>query len=242
MNRRLHVGDKVGRPVFEGDYRIPTELEVVGILRGSAHDARDHDLWAGFASFEYLSSHELYSSQPVSLLLLPVAGRKAELDAWLKQSVASERTAVHTYDARLRQHRQNTQDMLRAFALVESAVAIIAAVALAVLSYTFYVQRREEFGTLHALGHRRLWLVLRTARETVSVVGVAWLIGAGVCIAGLVYMRASVFAPQGLTLDPLNPAPWLFTLPIPLVVVAVGAGLVAWMLSRLDPVSIIESR
>jgi hypothetical protein len=42
--------------------------------------------------------------------------------------------------------------------------------------------------------------------------------------------------------DFLNPAPWLFTLPMPLAVVAVSTGLVAWTLSRLDPVSIIERR
>jgi ABC-type lipoprotein release transport system permease subunit len=242
MNRGLGVGDRVGRPVYGDDYRIPTEMEVVGILSSSVPDGRDHELWAGLASFEYLSSHELYSSQPVSLLVLPAEGRKAELDAWLEGSVASEQTAVQTYEVRLTQHRRNSGDMLKAFAAAEGAIAAIAAVALAVLSYTFYVQRREEFGTLHALGHRRLWLVLRTARETMSVVGVAWLIGAGVCIAGLLYMRSSVFAPQGLTLDLLNPAPWLFTLPIPLTAIAVGTGLVAWMLSRLDPVSIIERR
>ena len=132
--------------------------------------------------------------------------------------------------------------MLQAFAVAEGAIAIMVAVALAALSYTFYVQRREEFGTLHALGHHRLWLVLRTARETASVVGLAWLLGASVCIAGLVYMRTRVFAPAGLSLDLLNPAPWLFTLPVPLVVVTVGAGLVAWMLAKLDPVAMIERR
>jgi ABC-type antimicrobial peptide transport system permease subunit len=132
--------------------------------------------------------------------------------------------------------------LLLAFAVVESVIAIVAAIALAVLSYTFFAQRREEFGILHAMGHSRRWLVLRTVGEAVSVVAVAWLIGAAVCGVGLVYMQANVYAPKGLTLDFFNPAPWLFTLPMPLAVVAVSAGLVAWMLARLDPVSIIERR
>jgi hypothetical protein len=55
-------------------------------------------------------------------------------------------------------------------------------------------------------------------------------------------MQANVYAPKGLTLDLFNPAPWLFTLPMPLAVTAVSTGLVAWMLSRLDPVSVIERR
>ena len=65
---------------------------------------------------------------------------------------------------------------------------------------------------------------------------------AAVCVAGLLYMQAGLYAPKGLTLDIFNPAPWLFALPMPVTVVIVSAGLVAWMLSRLDPVSIIERR
>jgi hypothetical protein len=36
--------------------------------------------------------------------------------------------------------------------------------------------------------------------------------------------------------------PWLFTLPIPVAVIAASGGLVARMLRRLDPVSVIERR
>jgi hypothetical protein len=71
---------------------------------------------------------------------------------------------------------------------------------------------------------------------------VAWLIGAVVCAAGMVYMQANVYAPRGLTLDFFNPAPWLFTLPMPVSVIVVSTGLVAWTLSRLDPVAVIERR
>ncbi len=84
--------------------------------------------------------------------------------------------------------------------------------------------------------------ILRTVRETVSVVAVAWLMGAAVCMAGLAYMHIGVYVSKGLTLNFFNPAPWLFILPMPLAVVAVSGGLVTWMLSRLDPVSIVERR
>jgi len=246
MNRGLSVGDKVGRPVYEDDYRIPTEMEVVGILSRSSPnlqgDAETADLWSGFASYEYLRSHELYSSYPVSLLIVPTEGRKGELDGWLEESVASEQAAVRTYDTLLSGHRQNMWILLLAFGLVESIIATVGAVALAVLSYTFFAQRRGEFGTLHAIGHSRSWLVRRTVGEAAGVVAVAWLLGAAACGIGLVFMQADVYAPRGLTVDFFSPGPWLFTLPMPLAVVAVSAGLVVWMLSRLDPVSIIERR
>jgi len=244
MNRGLRVGDKIGRPVYEYDISIPTEMVVVGILSRPSREPNENesDLWSGFASYEYLRSHELYSSQPVSLLVIPAEGRKDELDAWLEESVASGQTAVRTYDTLLSGHRQSMWILLLAFAVVEGVIAIVAAIALAVLSYTFFAQRREEFGTLHAMGHSRPWLVLRTMGEAASVVVVAWLMGAAVCGVGLVYIQANVYAPKGLTVDFFNSGLWLFTLPMPLAVVAVSTGLVAWMLSRLDPVAIIERR
>jgi ABC-type lipoprotein release transport system permease subunit len=235
MNRDLHVGDTVGRPVYELDYTIPTEMVVVGILAPS-------DLWMGFASYEYLESHELYSARPVHLLVIPAEGHKAELDDWLEKDVASTQTTVRTYDAQYRELQEATRGILLLFAGLESVVALVAAIALAILNYVFFAQRREEFGVLHAMGHSRLWLVLRTVRETVGVVGLAWLTGAGICVTGLILAQVKIYVPRGMSLDFSNLAPWLFTLPIPLAVVAASAGVVVWMLSRLDPVSIIDRR
>jgi ABC-type lipoprotein release transport system permease subunit len=243
MNRGLHVGDKVGRPVHEDDRSIPTEMVITGILSSLARHPRGSSQWLmGFASYEYLSSHERYSSYPVGFIVVPTEGHKDELDSWLEESVASEQTSVQTYGIRLREHREMTLWMLLLCGVVESIIAVVAAVALAVLSYIFFAQRREEFGILRAMGYRRRWLVQRTVKETISAIAAAWLIGAVVCVLGLIYLQVGVYAPIGLTLDLLNPAPWLFTLPIPLAVVVASAGTIAWMLFRLDPVSIIERR
>ena len=51
--------------------------------------------------------------------------------------------------------------MLAMLGALESVIAVIAALALAMLSYTFFSQRQEEFGVLHAMGYSRWWLVLR---------------------------------------------------------------------------------
>ncbi len=75
-----------------------------------------------------------------------------------------------------------------------------------------------------------------------SVVAVAWLLGAAACVLSLIYAQANVYTPAGLRLDLFSLSPWLFTLPIPLAVVVASSGTVTWMLTRLDPVSIIERR
>jgi ABC-type antimicrobial peptide transport system permease subunit len=240
QNRNWHVGDRIGRAYGDReDEELPTEMIVVGILSSPPGQA---DLWTGFASLEYLSSHEFYVGHSTHMLVFPREGRKSEMDAWLEENVASSHTAVQTFDGMQTDYGLVMWLMLALFGIIESVIAVVAAVALAILSYTFFVQRRDEFGILHAIGHSRRRLVLRTARESVSVVLVAWLLSTVLCGIGLVYMQAEVFAPKGLTFDLFHPAPWLFTLPLPLAVVVVGVGLVARMLRRLDPVTVVEGR
>ena len=103
-------------------------------------------------------------------------------------------------------------------------------------------QRHVEFGLLHALGRARLWLVWRTVRETAVTTGVAWVISALVCLAGLVYLQTHLFTPLGLRFDLFDLTPWLFTVPIPVAVLMAAAGSVSQTLSKLDPVAVIERR
>ncbi len=79
-------------------------------------------------------------------------------------------------------------------------------------------------------------------QESASVASAAWLIGAALCVAGLLYAQASVYTPSGIRIDLYSSTPWLFTLPIPVAVVGASVGTLAWALSRLDPVAVIERR
>jgi ABC-type antimicrobial peptide transport system permease subunit len=176
------------------------------------------------------------------LIAIPVHSQKAEMDAWLGEHMHGDQTEVHIHPGMQGNYRLLTWILLGVFGVVEGIVAVVAALALAVLSYTFFVQRRKQFGILHAIGRSRSWLVWRTARATLGTVGVAWLLSATFCGLVLASVQAAVYAPKGLEMNILNPAPWLFTLPLPLAVVAVSSGLVRRMLRKLDPVSIVERR
>jgi ABC-type antimicrobial peptide transport system permease subunit len=118
----------------------------------------------------------------------------------------------------------------------------VVALALAVLNYMFVSQRRSEFGVLHALGYARRQPVGRVVRETAFTAGIAWGFSAMVMLLGMLCLRFVIFSPRGLALDLFNITPWLYTLPIPIAVLAVTMVTTARMLSRLDPISIIERR
>jgi ABC-type antimicrobial peptide transport system permease subunit len=129
-----------------------------------------------------------------------------------------------------------------ALGIAESILAMVAALALAILNRISFTLRRDEFGVLHAVGHSRAGLIGRTLRESAGTAAVAWLIGTVCCLVLLLGAQAFVYVPRGMSLDLTNPIPWLFTLPIPIAVVAASAGTIAWALSRLDPVAVIERR
>jgi ABC-type antimicrobial peptide transport system permease subunit len=134
------------------------------------------------------------------------------------------------------------RSQILSIALIESAVAVTAAISLAVLNHIFAAQRQSEYGILHALGYGRPQLVWRALQETGLTTGAAWAISVVACLGGLLYMQFGMFAPLGLRLNLLNGTPWLFTLPIPAAVLAATVATTARTLRRLDPVSIVERR
>jgi ABC-type lipoprotein release transport system permease subunit len=248
-NRGLSVGDTVGRPVHERD-SIPTELTVVGLLDSPAprlaeregYPVPDAPRWVAFASYEFVESHELYSTVPTYGLVIPVEGREAEVETWLEESISSPQVTVTTFGTVYRYMSRSLTEGMLILAITESVLAVVAALALAILNRIFVSQRQDEFGILHAVGHGRAALIARTVRENVGIAAAAWLIGAACCLALLLSAQALVYVPRGMSLDLTNVTPWLFTLPIPLAVVAASAGTIAWALSQLDPVAVIERR
>jgi ABC-type lipoprotein release transport system permease subunit len=234
LNRGLEIGDVVGKPAYQLD-AMPTELVVVGILSPG-------DVSLGFASLEYLEKHERYARRPVHLFVVPAENQKPEVDTWLEQHVSSAQTRVETYAETYAGFRQARRGFLALSAVIECIIAGVAALALAALNAVFLAQRRREFGILHAMGRGRPWLVLRTTGEATALVATSWVTGAAICLVILFCAQAGVYAPSGVPLNLADTTPWLFTLPVPLAVVAVTVGLVARMLRRLDAVAIIESK
>ena len=176
------------------------------------------------------------------MVVVPVEGRESEMEIWLQETIASPRVRIETLGSSYRFWQANVQTAQTTVVMGSTILSAVAGLGLAILNYIFVTQRRDEFGTLHAVGHSRAALTARSLRESVSITTVAWLAGAAVCIAGVFYAQATLYEPLGTSVDLTNPTPWLFTLPIPVAVIAASAGTIAWALSRLDPVTVIERR
>jgi len=248
-NRSLDMGGKIGHPVNERD-DMPTELTVVGLLESTnpalveraGYDMPSLPRWAGFASYEYIDGHERYTGTPTQMLIIPIEGREPEVETWLRETIASPRVEIETLDTSYRRWLGLVQISQTIADIGIVILTIAAGLALIILNYIFFTQRRDEFGTLYALGYSRSTLLTRALRESISITAVAWLIGAAICIAIVISLQIYIYTPVGTSVDFANLTPWLFTLPIPIAVITASAGTIAWALSRLDPVAIIERR
>ena len=240
QNRGWHMGDKIGRAYDnKEDDELPTEMVVVGVF---ASLPGQEDLWTGFASLEYLSNHEFYAAYPMRMLVISKTGCQTAVESWLEETIASEEIGVRTFTAEERDYSMAIWVFLLLLGIIETVIAVVAALALASLSYIFFAQRLDEFGILYIIGYGRLWLAYRTARESAGVVFAAWLLSVILGGIGLIGMQVFVFAPKGMTFNIFHPAPWVYAIILPLMVILVSSSLISRTLRSFDPVTIIEGR
>jgi hypothetical protein len=244
QNRDLEVGDVIGdpeRPAYPGAPSLRNQFVVSGIF--AQPTAPEDGIGLGFVSLEFLESGEADDVPDLPpLILVPKAGQKDALDDWLENELAGVAASVLIYRQQVSRIQDKAwQDML-SIALLEGIIAAVAAIGLAVLNYIFVSQRQAEFGVLHALGYDRPLLVRRVLGETAFTVGIAWGLSVIAGLIGMLLLRFALFVPLGLTFNLFDLTPWLYTLPIPVAVLAVTTGTTARTLSKLDAVSVIERR
>jgi ABC-type antimicrobial peptide transport system permease subunit len=244
QNRRLKVGDIIGdpnRPAYPGASSLEVEFVISGIF-AQPKSSEDGVGW-GFVSLEFLETVEAFYTPDVpSLIVVPKAGKKETLDHWLESELAGDNASVLTQHQEISRIQEMARQNMLGIALLEVVLGLVAALALAVLNYIFTSQRQAEFGVLHALGYSRMRLVGRVFGETAFTTIASWGLSAILTLLILLFMRFAVFDPRGLTFNLFNITPWLYTLPIPILVLVVTAGSTARTLSKIDPISIIERR
>jgi ABC-type antimicrobial peptide transport system permease subunit len=242
-NRDLQVGDVIGnpdQPIYPDAPTLTGELVISGVFARQPDPAEE--VWLSFMSLEFIDAQPDGWGVETALLVVPQTGQRAALDTWLETEIADEQRTVETDQSLQAWYEEASQMGLFALTLMESIIAIVAALALAGLNYIFVTQRRTEFGVLNTLGFSRRQLVWRVTRENLFITGLAWIGGLLGCLLILLVLHYRVYVPGGFRLDFLDPTPWLYTLPIPVAVLCVSIFAVSWILSRLDPIAVIERR
>ncbi len=194
----------------------------------------------GFVSAEYLNGHELYAPRATSLLVVAKAGRKAAVDDFLETTIRSKYTEVETFALLVEFVKMARVGVYVIFGIVNSVVAVVVAFVVGIINRIAITRRLSEFGLLHALGRHKKQLIRRLTLETAAVAGIGCLVGLGMALVIMSWLKNSLFYDLGMELDLFNLAPFCFVLPIPLIVVALTFLSVKRIFARLDAVAIVE--
>lgn len=231
-NLGLRLGSVLLSPSSPESYS-PEEVRVCGIARSEE--------WIMLTSIEY---HRANHTPPVDVLLVCATdpARQPELDAWAIEAFAGTRAQLFAY-AKLEENTRSMFDILyKILSVVIGALVVVIALMMGMLVDIFHRRRTPEFALVQALGSTRRRLVTQVMAETTLLVVGGWAVGVLLAVGLLHLVKSSLMDPRAFLLDPADRQALLYTLPVPIVVLATAFVTVWRRFARFDPIDALERR
>ena len=230
----LGIGDTLDWSQDDVAYAsIVSPLQVVGILSG--------DVRLGIVSYEYLDSHERYRDlASYGVLVTARPGRETAVDNFLRQNIHDSRTDVYTHQLLVEEVTRH--QVLLAMTFLPIVLLVTTAITLVVgaVNRLAFMKRLPEFGTLHAVGRGKDWLIRRLTLEMAGLAVAGWAVGILMSLGGMAILSAAIYAPQGFAFNPLQVTALLLVTPLPLAVIGSTLFTATRALRRIDAVAIVE--
>jgi len=233
-NLGLKLGDSLLDPASEDNY-APVPVKLVGLLQGPH--------WLGVTSKSFVDGNSPFTWRGF-LAFAPTRDIAAQerLDDAVERTVEKADARVWRYSGLVKETQSALQNLYLILNLVITIIVLSVAFVCALLFNIYFTQRLPEIATLAAIGYPRAVLIRRALGETGILCFIGWLLGGVLTVGLLEALKAGIFYPRGLLLNPLDPAAFLFTLPLPFTITFVAVLTIGLRMNRLDPVTIIERR
>lgn len=223
-NKGKWLGDKIGKTV-DATEKMPGEYVIVGILKGECIvglgiNASDEDPYSNY-------------------LVVPRKGQLNELNQALSSFHEDE---LQLWDlGKAVKNDLNNQTRLNAiFDTIAVALLFVIAFGIGNASYAHYFSRRYEFGLLQSIGYTKNSLLLRVAKEIglfcIISLGIGLLSGVGINV----FLDKVFFDPKGYPSSLLQMRGIIKVMSIPAATAAFGIIPSAWLLTKVDPMIVIE--
>lgn len=234
--RNLHakLGSIIAQPNSLDDY-APVPIRLVGLLHGP--------VWIGLTS-----KSEVDKTAPFTftgyLAFAPTPSQIAQrrLDAAIERVVDHTQVRVWRFADLVHETESALSNLYLILNVVIGLIIFAIAFVCGLLSNIYFAQRLPETAMLAAIGYSRPVLLKRALGEVALLCFCGWLMGALLTLGTLWCIRTIFLAPKGLLLNLLDPIAFVFTLPLPITIALFALATIAYRLTRLDPVSIIERR
>jgi ABC-type lipoprotein release transport system permease subunit len=234
QNLGLKLGDSILDPASEDNY-APVPVKLVGLLHGSR--------WLGLTSRTFVDDNSPFTwTGYIAFAPTRDIAAQERLDSAVERTVDKADARVWRYSSLVQETQSALANLYLILNLVVTIIVISVAFVCGLLFNIYFTQRLPEIATLSAIGYPRSLLIRRALVETAILCFFGWLLGGLLTVGLLETMKLVLFVPRGLLLNPLDPASFVFTLPLPFTITLVAVVTIGWRLARLDPVTIIERR
>ena len=230
----MKLGDALLEPGSEDNY-APVPVKLVGLLTGPH--------WLGVTSKSFVDVNSPFTWSGF-LALAPDRSVAAQerLDDAIERTIDKSDARVWRYSSLVKETQSALANLYLILNLVVTIIVFSVAFVCGLLFNIYFTQRLPEIATLAAIGYPRALLIRRALGETGLLCFFGWLLGGVLTIGLLEALKYGIFIPRGLLLNPLDPAAFVFTLPLPFAITLVAVLTIGLRLHRLDPVTIIERR
>src|SRR5688500_6619869 len=106
--------------------------------------------------------------------------------------------------------------------VVIGTLALVITFMMGLLMNIYQSQRLVEFGLLQAIGYTKRQLLRRVILEAVSVIVFGWILGLAAAYWLLRLVKHILMDPNAYALDPTDPGAYMYTIPIPVAILAVA--------------------
>lgn len=231
-NLGLKIGSNLLGPELMEAYS-PNNVKVVGIA--------ETDQWLALIPLDY---HKQYHFPPIDVLGVFAANpaEQPKLDHWALKAFEGERARLFAYERLEKDTNEMFRILYSVLNVVIGTLVLVIAFMMGMLMNIYQSQRLQEFGLLQALGYARKQLLRRVLGETIIVVFGGWVIGLALANSLLRIVKHVLMDPNAFALDTFDRMAYLYTVPVPIVILAVGVFTVMMRFRKFDPVSIVERR
>lgn len=231
-NLNLEIGDALLAP-DNPDAFSPFPVKVVGIAQ-----TRE---WLMIGDLDY---QRQFHFPPVDNIVV-FAKNPADTDRlgrWAEDAFRGERAQVFAFHLLEKDTREMFDILYKVLNVVIGTLVLVITVMMGMLMNIYLSQRIVEFGLLQAIGYTKKELIGRVVRETTAVLVLGWLLGCAAAYGLLSLVDAVLMHPNAFAIDTLDRAAYLYTIPVPLAILAVAVGTVWARFRRFDPVGVVERR
>lgn len=231
-NKKVNIGDKIGTAVDSTDY-LPGEYTVVGILEG-----KDYISLIPYNTKEGIKLTDNMELFQTAILIFPKEGRIDEVDDLLSSLPKNEVKANSLRESQAA-FEKNTE-VMRVIDVICILAIIVMVIATVSSKYVQFFNRRQELGILNAIGYTKLQIMKKTLLEVALVNLAGFVLGICFGILGSLLLTKLVFVSIGGIGVIIYYKAFLMTLFIPLFTILFTLVPVNRMITRIDPIIMIE--